>query len=526
LTFNGNSFVNANSTLTVNSVATFAGSMSGPSSLTLTKAGTSILTLAASNSFAGNMNVNAGTVAITNSGAFNGLGVLNLGNGGTVSVSAVAPYSTPSTLTLAGAGGVMIGSYNHAAGTISPGTGIGNFTAGSVNFNGGLQLSGGAVFFDLNGAATTGSDQIIVGAGGSLNMSGGRVAVNFLSAPSGTLPRTYTIASYTTKSGALSNLTFDSRANIGTVDTGTAIQVTVNSYTAGQLTWNGTTSNTWDLSTTPNWQNASATADKFFQLDNVAFTDASGVQTTVNLTTFAAPASIVANNSTNNYTISGPGVIGGTGTLTKTGTGRLIISASASYTGVTTVAQGTLSLVGPTAWNPALNGTNGSVLTGGRLVFDYTGNVANDPVATIKTILTATSFAGNFLTGKLRTTTAADGRHAIGWFDDTANSVLVTGYTYLGDANVDGIVNTIDFNALAANFNTATVPVWAQGDFNYDGKVNALDFNMVAGNFGATPITAPTLGSLVPEPASLGLIGLGLASLMSRRVRHNRCARM
>src|SRR5207248_7071488 len=119
-------------------------------------AGTSILTLAGSNSFAGNMNVNAGTVAITNSGAFNFLGVLNLANGGTVSVSAVQPYSTPSTLTIAGAGGVMIGNYNHGAGTISPGTGIGNFTAGSVNFNGGLQLSGGAVFVDLNGAATTG----------------------------------------------------------------------------------------------------------------------------------------------------------------------------------------------------------------------------------------------------------------------------------------------------------------------------------------------------------------------------------
>ena len=51
---------------------------------------------------------------------------------------------------------------------------------------------------------------------------------------------------------------------------------------------------------------------------------------------------------------------------------------------------------------------------------------------------------------------------------------MTVGYTYLGDANVNGVVDTSDFTLLAQNFN-GTGKVWGQGDFNYDGVVNALD---------------------------------------------------
>jgi len=70
---------------------------------------------------------------------------------------------------------------------------------------------------------------------------------------------------------------------------------------------------------------------------------------------------------------------------------------------------------------------------------------------------------------------------------------------------------------LSNNFGGAS-PTWALGDFNYDGKVNAIDFNALAANFGATPI-APSegLGTLVPEPASIAM--LGLAGLLMGRKR-------
>jgi autotransporter-associated beta strand protein len=98
-----------------------------------------------------------------------------------------------------------------------------------------------------------------------------------------------------------------------------------------------------------------------------------------------------------------------------------------------------------------------------------------------------------------------------------ANAVVVR-YTYAGDGNLDGQVNTVDFNVLAANFNS-TAKAWVNGDFNYDGIVNALDFNAIATNFGATPITGSPLGTPVPEPMSALMV---CASLLLSRKRFSR----
>jgi hypothetical protein len=58
--------------------------------------------------------------------------------------------------------------------------------------------------------------------------------------------------------------------------------------------------------------------------------------------------------------------------------------------------------------------------------------------------------------------------------------------------------------------------VWAQGDFNYDGVVNALDFNALASNYGAT--TSPALGALVPEPAGVFVAAVPCLLLNRRRL--------
>lgn len=97
-----------------------------------------------------------------------------------------------------------------------------------------------------------------------------------------------------------------------------------------------------------------------------------------------------------------------------------------------------------------------------------------------------------------------------------ATSVLIR-YTRYGDATLDGTVNTLDFNALAMNFNEASA-VWTQGDFNYDGVVNALDFNALATNFGLTlPSAGPELGTIVPEPSLFGLLVAPMLRAQRRR---------
>jgi hypothetical protein len=95
-------------------------------------------------------------------------------------------------------------------------------------------------------------------------------------------------------------------------------------------------------------------------------------------------------------------------------------------------------------------------------------------------------------------------------------------YTYAGDANLDGVVNSGDFSALATSFNS-TSGIWGIGDFNYDGVVNALDFNLLAVNYGLPTLPAPepgaALGALVPEPSGALLALGGLTCVIRRRRR-------
>src|SRR5262249_26169055 len=149
----------------------------------------------------------------------------------------------------------------------------------------------------------------------TLNLPSGSLTVNFLSAP--TPGNTYRLVNYT--GGSVGALSANSRASLS-VGTSTAgqVNVTVNSYSAGNLTWNGAGSN-WDLSASANWKNTAGGADLFFQLDSVTFADSATAPTSVNLTTFVAPGSFVANATSTNYTLTGPGTIGGGAGITKTG---------------------------------------------------------------------------------------------------------------------------------------------------------------------------------------------------------------
>ena len=109
----------------------------------------------------------------------------------------------------------------------------------------------------------------------------------------------------------------------------------------------------------------------------------------------------------------------------------------------------------------------------------------------------------------------------IGTFDGqpVSGSQVLVKYTWSGDANLDGTVNLLDLNALATNFG-ASSPLWYQGDFNYNSSIDINDFNLLALNFGQVlpasgpPVQTPTaLGAVVPEPAGVMavLIGVGLA---------------
>jgi autotransporter-associated beta strand protein len=102
------------------------------------------------------------------------------------------------------------------------------------------------------------------------------------------------------------------------------------------------------------------------------------------------------------------------------------------------------------------------------------------------------------------------------------SSAVLIRYTYSGDANLDGSVDTVDFNLLASNFSN-TGARWSQGDFNYDGMVDTMDFGLLASNFSLTLGGSTTnLGALVPEP-SVPLSVVCIMGLAARkRQRHPR----
>ena len=111
---------------------------------------------------------------------------------------------------------------------------------------------------------------------------------------------------------------------------------------------------------------------------------------------------------------------------------------------------------------------------------------------------------------------------APGSYDMQVDYVRSYQSVFPGDANVDGKVDTLDFNALASNFG-GSGKSWRSGDFNGDGVVDTLDFNSLAANFGkqSVPDASGAALSLVPEPAGIGLL-TGLSFAITRSARRRR----
>lgn len=105
---------------------------------------------------------------------------------------------------------------------------------------------------------------------------------------------------------------------------------------------------------------------------------------------------------------------------------------------------------------------------------------------------------------------------------DLANNPLAGDWNFAfsflsGDANGDWIVNTQDFNRIAANFGT-NGKVFSQGNFSYDvaGEVNSADFVIFAGQYGknlpapGAPLSSTALASGTPLFADGGTLDVEL----------------
>jgi autotransporter-associated beta strand protein len=290
----------------------------------------------------------------------------------------------------------------------------------------------------------------------------------------------------------------------------------------------------------------------------------------------ASNTDVTVTRSTDVLDISGN--ISGVGkSLSMSGAGTLELSGSNTYTGETTVNSGTLlvSTGGalPTKGAVAVNGgllklapgasggsgpavtsfvNIGSLTIAGSGQFDLNNNHliltygAADPITTVAAYIKSGYNGGHWngpgIISSVALTNASSLLYGVGYADGADGVVaglapgqIEVAYTLLGDANLDGLVNSADFNILAANFNQS-ITGWDQGDFNYDGLVNSADFNALAANFNQGVSGAASAGDMaaldafaaanglsmptsVPEPATAGLLAMGAIGMMARRRR-------
>jgi len=139
-------------------------------------------------------------------------------------------------------------------------------------------------------------------------------------------------------------------------------------------------------------------------------------------------------------------------------------------------------------------------------------------------------------TGQVFTSQALDANHALGYIAAGGGNMEIR-FTLKGDTNLDGAVGVGDLGSLATAYGITGGQTWANGDSNHDSNVDVSDLGALATNYGAQLGTGPSFGgsiaaaplaivasgsvtgAAVPEPASLGLVGVGAVSLLARRKR-------
>ena len=244
-------------------------------------------------------------------------------------------------------------------------------------------------------------------------------------------------------------------------------------------------------------------------------------------------------------TLSGPGG------LTKIGSGVLEFSGTATYTGDTNVAAGTLRLAngtalassrivplsgGTVAIAPYLQASVGGLSPNAGGLTDvgsgYVTVAAGLSVADMLVALTAGRGDGSWsgTTGITSSTAANDVAASIprtvGWLDNGDGSVTFA-YAAPGDTNLDWQVDVLDASNFLSfgKYDTGLPATWLEGDFNYDGVVDVLDaadfFGTGLYDTGAYNPPAGAAGAVaaVPEPSSVPVVACGLITAIGWNLR-------
>lgn len=313
-------------------VITNPGTYTSTSGLTVTLTGTTAGTAAS----VGTLGLNSGNTS----------GGMTFQGAGTTTLSGASTYTGATTVNAGGLAltGSLASNITVAGGVTISGTGA---TSGSLTMNAGSAF----------GAGTTGP----LVAGGGVNFAGSTNLI-FLTTPTNGV---YDLINY--GAGGVANLgNFISTYRGGITNDIGNTKLTA-SVTTGTRTWN-TTNGTWDIGVSTPWAEGD---QKFFNADTVIFNEPTA-PSLVTLSGTLLPASVTVTNNSNTYTFGGSGSISGLTSLTKSGSGTLVITTTNSYTGVTTINAGTLQIGNGVTDGSISNSSN--VVNNSTLVYNRVGS--------------------------------------------------------------------------------------------------------------------------------------------------------
>jgi hypothetical protein len=250
---------------------------------------------------------------------------------------------------------------------------------------------------------------------------------------------------------------------------------------------------------------------------------------------------IVANpltiNSGESLTQTGNGTVTYQSIVTVNSNGSIAFADSTHAHELSLASGATATLGGPVLEVDSLSNLGTINLLNNKMLINY--GSGPDPIASVEQWIKngADSLAGPaIISSDIAVDDALSGlSYGIGYADsadpgDPANlpsGTIEVMFTLLGDANLDGTVNSEDFTPFSHNLGLSGA-VWDQGDFNYDGTVNAEDFTSFSHNLNQSAVLAGGLEEAngislanVPEPASMGLLlsaTIGFLGLRGRRV--------
>jgi MYXO-CTERM domain-containing protein len=398
-------------------------------------------------------------------------------------------------------------------------------TAGTIT----LGMSGGSGTINLNGGALI-TPQIQRGTGtGKFNFNGGTLKA---AASSATFMQGLTSASVMS-SGAFIN---DAGFGITIAQpllSGVSNDGGLTKMGAGTLTL--TAAETYVGATKVNF--GALTLATGASLTSTSVTVAAGATLNVN-GSLSTTTTLISNGATTFAANAGSGISDLTlASATIGSAGTVTIAAPNTHASRTLLLTGSLSFA---------SGPAGKLdLTGNDMVI-HNGNVAN-----ISTQIASGYDGGGWNGNGVLSSISAGGVTALGYelnssagstlfstFDGqavTSTDVLVK-YTYAGDANLDGVVNGSDYTLIDNGLNNSLTG-WRNGDFNYDGVVNGDDYTLIDNAFNiqgaslaaeASEMVASNTSQIasssvsggtaeLPEPASLGVLAVGLLARRRRR---------